>query len=269
MVSISTLVDRVKIRCLSSGTGPFQLGPAVPAYRGVEALTDGVTYSYAVEEGANFEAGTGLYLASSQTLVRSPQISSRDGVAVSFGVNAQINFVALAQDIIATGATIPVVQTTGSSETSIMSQKAVTDALNMKLDGGGVDSLSNVLAVLSLINGAILQADETISEGSFVNLFVSGGTTRMRNAIASDPLKFASAFVPAAIDSGEYGQCIFSGLNLAAIVTTPADQVWLSDVTPGGFRYTAPDTEGTLVQPLGPAIVNFGIVFSARERILL
>lgn len=130
MASISTLVDRVKITVLSTGTGPFQLGAAVRAYRGVEALLDGATYSYAVESGAQYEAGTGLYVASSGTIVRTPQISSNGGAVVSFPANVELNFTALAQDIVATGAALPIVQETGNDPSVLMSQKATTDAVN-------------------------------------------------------------------------------------------------------------------------------------------
>ena len=134
MVSISTLVDRVKIRSLSSGTGPFQLGPAVPAYRGTEVLIDGATYSYAVEDGANYEFGTGVYLASTDQLVRTPLGSSRGGAAVPFGVNVEINFTALAQDLEAVGGVIPIIDSEGDSPTSGISQRAATVALASKLD---------------------------------------------------------------------------------------------------------------------------------------
>lgn len=136
MVSISTLVDRVKIFVTSSGTGAFALGSAVPAYRGVEALVDGATYSYATESGARYEAGTGVYNAGPGVLVRTPVISSNGGATVVFPANIELAFTALAQDIVATGAALPIVQSTGASTSNVMSQKATTDAINAILAGG-------------------------------------------------------------------------------------------------------------------------------------
>lgn len=130
MTSISTLVDRVKIVVFSNGTGPFQLGPSVAAYRGVEALLDGATYSYATEFGANYEAGTGVYVAGSQTFVRSPLISSNGGAAVNFPANIELVFTALAQDLVATGATFPIVDSTGNDPAVAISQRAATVAVN-------------------------------------------------------------------------------------------------------------------------------------------
>lgn len=136
MVSISTLVDRVKITVLSSGTGSFALGAAVPAYRGVEALINGATYSYATESGSLYEAGTGVYNSGSGVLVRTPIVSSNGGAAVAFPANIQLSFTALAQDIVAAGAAFPIVNSLGSDPAVAPSQKAATDGINAIVTGG-------------------------------------------------------------------------------------------------------------------------------------
>lgn len=128
MASISTLVDRVKIVVLSSGTGAFQLGNAVPAYRGIEALIDGLTYSYAIESGSNYEAGTGLYDAGSNILIRSPVISSNGGATISFPANIELIFTALAQDILPPGS-LPITQEEGEATDLAVSQKLFTDTV--------------------------------------------------------------------------------------------------------------------------------------------
>ena len=99
MADSSTLIDRVKIFAESSGSGPFVLGNAVPAFRGAEVLTDGLTYSYAVENGADYEAGQCVYVAGANQLIRSPTISSAGGAPVPFPANVAIIFTALAADL--------------------------------------------------------------------------------------------------------------------------------------------------------------------------
>lgn len=99
MADSSTLIDRVKIFAESSGSGPFLLGNAVPAFRGAEVLTDGLTYSYAVESGADYEAGQCVYVAGANQLIRSPTISSAGGAPVAFPANVAIIFTALAADL--------------------------------------------------------------------------------------------------------------------------------------------------------------------------
>jgi hypothetical protein len=135
MASISTLVDRVKIVVQTSGTGPFQLGPAVVAYRGTEALLDGATYSYAVENGAQYEVGTGQYIQASGVLTRVPQISSAGGSVISFPANIELNFTALAADIVATGAAFPIVDSSGDDPDVAISQRAAGAAIEQVLTG--------------------------------------------------------------------------------------------------------------------------------------
>ena len=99
MADSSTLVDRVKIFVESSGTGPFQLGNALPSFRGSEALVDGLTYSYAVESGSDYEVGQGVYVLAVDQLIRAPTLSSNGGAPVSFPANVAVNFTALAADL--------------------------------------------------------------------------------------------------------------------------------------------------------------------------
>lgn len=134
-MTVSTLVDRVKITVLSSGIGPFQLGAAVPAYRGVEALTDGSIYSYATEAGTNYEAGTGTYVAATNTFVRSPQISSASGAPVAFPANIQLNFTVLAADIQPEDAAFPLDDSLGVASNAAISQRAATAGIAAILDG--------------------------------------------------------------------------------------------------------------------------------------
>jgi len=61
----------------------------------------------------------------------------------------------------------------------------------------------------------------------------------------------------------------FSGLNTAVTVATPADEVYLSDTTPGGWQTGVPTTSGHIIQPLGPAIEGQGIYFTRRQTIKL
>lgn len=153
MASTSTLVDRVKIVVQSSGTGPFQLGAAVPAYRGVEALLSGATYSYAAESGSTWETGTGVYLSGAGTLVRTPQTSSNGGAPVSFPVNIELNFTALAQDLTAVGGSLPIVDDTGDNPTVAISQRAATAAGNGKVNATDLASNGGG-AMVGLLDGA-------------------------------------------------------------------------------------------------------------------
>ena len=95
-----TFVDLVAVAATSSGTGPFTLGNAVSGFDGVNALVDGATYSYSVQQGANFEQGRGTYVAATRTLTRTVRKSSYGpGVAVGFAQGAQVTFTLSAEDL--------------------------------------------------------------------------------------------------------------------------------------------------------------------------
>jgi hypothetical protein len=91
------LVDLVKIFADTVGTGAITLGDAVPGYRGKEALTNGESYSYSIQQDSLWEIGRGTVLGTQ--LVRSPQHTSNGGEPINLQPNAAIAFVALAVDI--------------------------------------------------------------------------------------------------------------------------------------------------------------------------
>lgn len=95
------LVDLVKVVVASGGTGVLTLGAAATAYRGVSALTDNETYSYLIQQGAEFEVGTGIYLASGAHFSRTPEFSSNGNAPITVQVGSAISFVARAEDFYA------------------------------------------------------------------------------------------------------------------------------------------------------------------------
>jgi len=94
----STLVDLVKIIVNNTGTSTLALGVAVEGFRGQAALVDGDTYSYSIQQGANYETGTGVYHASDGTLTRGVVHSSYGNTAIPLRPNAVVTFTALAAD---------------------------------------------------------------------------------------------------------------------------------------------------------------------------
>lgn len=140
-MGVSTLVDLVKIQVSSSGTGPFVLGAAIPGFRGIEALVDSTIYSYSVQSGANYEVGTGVYSAGTQTLIRTPIFSSNGSATIAFPANVGVSFTALAADFATGGGTIPLVDALGNSTVLAITQRAVTAAIESILGGTAVFSL--------------------------------------------------------------------------------------------------------------------------------
>jgi hypothetical protein len=98
-VALSDLVDLVKIQVTSSGTAPLALGQPVTGFRGTNALIDGATYSYSIQQGATYEIGTGVYTASTGTLQRNVLWSSNGDAATPLSAGAQVAFTVLKEDI--------------------------------------------------------------------------------------------------------------------------------------------------------------------------
>jgi hypothetical protein len=98
-VTLPTLVDLTKIQILSVGDGPLQLGAAVTAFRGQEALTNGQTYTYSIQQGANFETGTGIYDSGAGTLTRVVKVSSYGGASIPLTPNGVCTFTVFASDL--------------------------------------------------------------------------------------------------------------------------------------------------------------------------
>ena len=96
-MAASTLVTLTKILATTAGTGPFTLGSAVAGFRGREALGNGLTYSYSVQQGAAYEVGTGVFTSSTGVLTRDVQVSSNGGAAVDFRAGAAVKSSALDQ----------------------------------------------------------------------------------------------------------------------------------------------------------------------------
>lgn len=95
----STLVDLVKISITSTGAGALALGPAVSSFRGTEALQDGASYSYSIQQNGNYETGQGVYTAINGTFTRDVAHSNAGNAPLPLAEGAELVITALAVDI--------------------------------------------------------------------------------------------------------------------------------------------------------------------------
>jgi hypothetical protein len=106
------LVNRAKMTTATTGTGTITLGSAVSGYQTFAAagVANTNVVRYVIEDGANWEIGSGTYTSSGTTLTRTPTESSSGGAAITLSGNAVVFVSATDDDLVpyATGTPVAV-----------------------------------------------------------------------------------------------------------------------------------------------------------------
>ena len=99
---MSLLYNLAKVVTATSGTGTITLGAAVSGFLtfALAGVSDGETVSYGIRDGANSEAGRGVYTTAGTTLTRVVITSTNADAAIDLSGTAEVFITALAEDII-------------------------------------------------------------------------------------------------------------------------------------------------------------------------
>lgn len=158
------LVNRAKMSTATTGTGTITLGSAESGYQSFAdaGVADGETVRYVIEDGTDWEIGTGTYTASGTTLSRTPSESSNADAALNLSGSAVVFATAAAADVMNT--TNPVI-TAGTITEDVYALSGTSVALEP--DNGSVQTHT--------LTGNTTYTDG-FSAGQAITLMVDDGT---------------------------------------------------------------------------------------------
>ena len=148
------LVNRAKMSTATTGTGTITLGTAESGYQSFSAagVVDGDVVRYVIEDGVNWEIGSGTYAASGTTLTRTVSESSNADAAINLSGTAVVFVTAVAADFgggdalgTVTGADLDLstgnfFEVTAANQTLSFSNPPAAHAFSIKVTGAGAVS---------------------------------------------------------------------------------------------------------------------------------
>lgn len=160
-------VNRAKMTTATTGTGTITLGSAVDGYQTFAdaGVTDGDTVAYTIEDGSNWEVGTGTYTASGTTLSRTVSESSNSDAAINLSGTAIVFVTARGEDI------APLASPTFTGNVTV---PEVTETV-YSLTGTAVDPANGTVQTLALSANRTLT--DSLTTGQAVRLLITGGDT--------------------------------------------------------------------------------------------
>lgn len=255
---MNALFNLARVTTPTTGTGPISLGTAVPGYLTFDEADapDGATVSYGIFDGANSEAGWGVYDASGLTLTRNVYRST--GAAntglISLSGNAQVFITALAEDFDSLVAT-PYLPLAGGH----LSGELFLDLLPLAINEGGTGARTAAAALSSL--GAYpasnpsgyINANQTITVSGDASGSGSTAITLTLPTINSNVGTFAIQTVNAK------GQ-VTAAANMTGDVTTSGAAATLATVNSnvGTFQGLTLDAKGRVTAAVNQGYVTGG-----------
>jgi hypothetical protein len=155
-----TLVNRAKVSTATTGTGTITLGSAESGYQTFAdaGVVDANVVRYVIEDGTNWEIGTGTYTATGTTLSRTVLESSNADAAINLSGSAVVFVGAAAEDLAP-------VDTTNLEVTNINAKDGTASATIANITG--VLTVASSVLTTTEINGGTITGitDLAVADG--------------------------------------------------------------------------------------------------------
>ena len=162
-----TLANRVKVSTSTTGTGTITLGAAEAGYQSFSdgGITNGQTVSYVIEDGDNWEVGTGTYTSSGTTLSRTVSESNNSDAAINLSGSALV-FLSVQASELQRAANMDQGVATGDSPTfASITVTGTVDGRDVAADGTKLDGIEASADVTDTANvtsaGALMDSEVT------------------------------------------------------------------------------------------------------------
>jgi hypothetical protein len=271
------LGNRAKMSTSTTGTGTITLGSALSGYQtfAQAGITNGQTVRYAIEDGTNFEIGSGVYTSSGTTLTRNVTESSNSDNAINLSGSGEVFITASAADIfvndgansltttgVITGGTVEATSDTAAGDNAAM---GYTSAEGLILTGQGS---TNDITIKNDADTAVISIPTGGTNVDFVgsidvaNVGISTGVIDLKNSGSQSVVKFyceSSNAHYAEIKAPAHGS--FSG-NVTLTLPATTDTI-------AGIAATQTFTNKTLTSPvLNTGSVGTSLAFPDNAKAL-
>ena len=264
---MAKLYNRAKMTTSTTGSGTVTLSSAATGYQTFAdaGVSDGDVVQYVIEEGSNFEIGTGTYSSSGTSLTRSVTESSNSDSAISLAGSANVFITAIADDFNR-------LQHGGSTKAEAVSGGiSVTGDITITgtVDGVNISSRDGVLtSTTTTANNAVPKAGGTMTGAlrhDQDSLSASGGTLTINLANSNNFYVTISANTTFAFsnkDAGRFGNIIIKqnatggySFTLPAECKTPVNGASIVQSTGANeisiLAYYVADSSNILVNYIG------------------
>lgn len=177
------LVNRAKMTTATTGTGTLTLGSAVDGYQTFAdaGVADADVVRYVIEDGSNWEIGTGTYTASGTTLSRTVSESSNSDAAISLSGTATVFVGAAEEDFIQPGDNISELTNDSgfTTNTGTVTSINLTAGTGINVSGGPVTSSGSITVTNAAPDQTVVltQGSNVTITGAYPNFTIASADT--------------------------------------------------------------------------------------------